>query len=257
MQLLARGVPPGIGRPGRRWRWVLAPAAASVLALSLGVGPVLPSVVGTGRQPQTPPEASTHLIPPVAAADPLLPAANGSAPTRASSATSSTGQTASSAGQTTSGGSAAAASTTAGTVSSPTPVTHPAASQAPVPQSVIPYSAADLMLMARVVHGEATGQPATAKLGVAAVIVNRVRDPGWPKTIPAVIYAPGQFQSVGHPLFESAPSPADIHLARLALEGDDPTGGAVYFFAAARTPSGSPMFELHTLVVLGAFTFAS
>ncbi len=258
MQGLMRGVPPGIGRAGWRWGWLLAPAAASILALSMGAGPVLPSVVGTGQQPRVSPQASTRLVPPVAAADPLPPAVQSSVtPPAAGGSPSGSSVTATTGG---SGGGAAPATTaqtTGGSVSSPARITQPASSQTPAPQPVIPYTTADLTLMARVVHGEATGQPVTAKLGVAAVIVNRVRDPGWPKTIPDVIYAPGQFQSVGYPLFANAPSQADVQAARLALAGDDPTGGAVYFYAAAQTPSGSPMFDLHTLVVLGAFTFAS
>lgn len=127
---------------------------------------------------------------------------------------------------------------------------------APVPPPIIPYTAEDLNLIARVVHGEAGGQPALAKVGVAAVIVNRVRDPGWPKTIPGVIYAPGQFQAVGYPLFERQPSPVDIEAALQALRGEDPTDGAVYFYNPAQTWRGSWIFTRKTLVTIGAFRFA-
>ena len=124
------------------------------------------------------------------------------------------------------------------------------------PAAVIPYTAADVALIARVVHGEADSQPFVAKLGVAAVIVNRVRAPGFPKTIPAVIYAPGQFQSVGGPLYEQAPSPQDMLAATQALHGADPTGGALFFFNPATTWGGSWIFRLPVLRVLGAFRFA-
>jgi len=139
----------------------------------------------------------------------------------------------------------------------------PAAAAAPptppaptVPPAVIPYTGLDLNLMARVVHGEAAGQPTQAKVGVAAVIVNRVRGPGWPKTIAGVIYAPGQFQAVGAPLFEQSPSAADVQAALDALRGADPTGGATFFYNPAQTWSGSWIFTRTTLVTIGAFRFA-
>lgn len=120
----------------------------------------------------------------------------------------------------------------------------------------IPYTAEDLNLMARVVHGEADGEPLNARIGVAAVIVNRVRDPGWPKTIQGVIYAPGQFQAVGYPLFEQGPASEDVQAALAALHGQDPTGGAQFFYDPAQTWRGSWIFTRHTLVTIGDFNFA-
>ena len=133
----------------------------------------------------------------------------------------------------------------------------PAARTPPPPASVIPYTAADLNLIARVVHGEADGQPLEARIGVAAVIVNRVRDPGWPKTIPGVIYDPNQFQAVGAPLFNAGPAAADVTAALAALRGQDPTHGAQYFYNPQDTWGGSWIFTRPTLVSIGSFRFAS
>ena len=136
-------------------------------------------------------------------------------------------------------------------VQAPTAPARPAG-----PAAVVPYTPADVALIGRVVHGEADSQPFAAKLGVAAVIVNRVRTPGFPKSIPAVVYAPGQFQSVGGPLYEQAPSPQDMLAATQALHGADPTGGALFFFNPATTWGGSWIFRLPVVRVLGAFRFA-
>ncbi len=133
---------------------------------------------------------------------------------------------------------------------------QPAPARPAGPAAVVPYTAADVALIARVVHGEADSQPFAAKLGVAAVIVNRVRTPGFPKSIPAVVYAPGQFQSVGGPLYERTPSPQDMQAATDALHGADPTGGALFFFNPATTWGGSWIFRLPVLRIIGAFRFS-
>lgn len=125
------------------------------------------------------------------------------------------------------------------------------------PMPVIPYSVADLTLIGRVIHGEADGEPYLARVGVAAVIVNRVRAPGFPKGIPAVIYAPNQFQAVGAPLFELGPDAEDTAAAVAALHGDDPTGGALYFYNPDMTWSGSWIFTRRTLVTYGEIRFAT
>ncbi|GMA55761.1 spore cortex-lytic enzyme [Alicyclobacillus sacchari] len=57
-------------------------------------------------------------------------------------------------------------------------------------------SASDLNLMAHVVYGEARGEPFEGQVAIAAVILNRLHDPKFPKTIPAIVYAPGAFDCV-------------------------------------------------------------
>jgi hypothetical protein len=125
------------------------------------------------------------------------------------------------------------------------------------PAAVIPYSPQDLTDIARVVNGEADGQPYLALVGVAAVIVNRVRSGRFPDSLPAVIFAPGQFQSVGSPLYEEAPNQEDVSAALAALHGQDPTHGALYFFNPATTWSGSWIFTLPVLAEIGAIRFAA
>jgi spore germination cell wall hydrolase CwlJ-like protein len=129
-------------------------------------------------------------------------------------------------------------------------------SAAPPIRAVVPYSPGDVLLIARVVHAEADGQPFAAKLGVAAVVVNRVRAPGYPKTIPGVVYAPGQFQGVDSPLFADPPSPEDVQAALDALAGEDPTDGALHFYNPAEVWPGSPMFDLPVTATYGALRFA-
>ncbi len=144
----------------------------------------------------------------------------------------------------------------------PPPPRHPVVMPAPAadpatPAAVVPYTPQDLNDMARVVDGEADGQPYLALVGVAAVIVNRVRSGRFPDSLPAVIFAPGQFQAVGGPLYEDGPTQEDISAALAALHGEDPTHGALYFFNPATTWSGSWIFTLPVLATFGAIRFAA
>lgn len=92
------------------------------------------------------------------------------------------------------------------------------------------YSQSELNLLARVVHGEAAGESYEGKVAVAAVVLNRVRSSIFPNTIAGVIYEPWQFSCVGGWLFNSTPSGESYEAARAALNGWDPTYGALYYF---------------------------
>lgn len=92
------------------------------------------------------------------------------------------------------------------------------------------YTWDEVMLLARLVYAEADGEPYVGKVAVAAVVLNRVRSPLFPDTIAGVIYEPWQFSCVGNWMFNSYPSESAIQAALDALNGWDPTGGALYYF---------------------------
>ena len=133
---------------------------------------------------------------------------------------------------------------------------HAAPPPPPAPKPVVSFDASDLLLMAQVIQGEAAGQPLNARLGVAAVIINRVRFRGFASTIRGVIDSPGQFQAVGTALFNRRPPAEDVHLAQEAIDGIDPTGGALYFYNPARTAIRSWIRRLPILVRFGEIDFA-
>ena len=88
---------------------------------------------------------------------------------------------------------------------------------------------ADINLLARIIDVEARGEPYRGKVAVGAVVMNRVRDPRFPDTIREVIYQPGQFYTAGlrnHPV----PSADALRAAQAAVRGEDPTGGALFFY---------------------------
>ena len=93
-------------------------------------------------------------------------------------------------------------------------------------------STSDLQLMARAINGEARGEPYEGQVAVGAVILNRVRSSSFPNTIAGVIYEPGAFTAVadGQINVPIAENSAVYKAARDALNGWDPTGGAIYYF---------------------------
>ena len=87
-------------------------------------------------------------------------------------------------------------------------------------------------MLARAINGEARGEPYEGQVAVGAVILNRVRDSRFPNTIAGVIYQPGAFTAVSDgqinvPIDENS---TVVKAARDALNGWDPTDGAVYYF---------------------------
>src|SRR5690606_22829021 len=88
-----------------------------------------------------------------------------------------------------------------------------------------------LDLLARVIAAEAEGEPFEGQVAVAAVILNRVNHPGFPNTISGVIYQPHAFESVSNGLiWRRTPSEEAYRAARAALNGWDPTYGAIFFW---------------------------
>jgi len=89
--------------------------------------------------------------------------------------------------------------------------------------------------LAQCVHGEARGEPYIGQVAVAAVILNRVDDPRFPKTIAGVIYQPGAFTAVTDGQMFQPPGSTALKAAKDALNGWDPSGGALYYYNPAKT----------------------
>ncbi|MEW5762443.1 MAG: cell wall hydrolase [Bacillota bacterium] len=94
-----------------------------------------------------------------------------------------------------------------------------------------------LYLLARVIEGEAADEPFLGKVAVGAVILNRVRDARFPKTISGVIFQPWAFESVSNGMMWRPLSNESLRAAQAALAGWDPTYGALYFWNPAKAVS--------------------
>lgn len=85
-------------------------------------------------------------------------------------------------------------------------------------------------LLARVIHGEARGEPFIGQVAVGAVVINRVLDPYFPNNIREVIYQKNQFSCVNDGQINLKPNSSAYKAAREALNGTDPTMGSLYFY---------------------------
>ena len=91
-------------------------------------------------------------------------------------------------------------------------------------------NSANIDLLARAIYGEARGEPYTGMVAVGAVILNRVDSPNFPSTIAGVIYQKGAFDAVDDGQINLTPNEQAYNAARDAMNGWDPSGGAIYYF---------------------------
>ena len=110
-------------------------------------------------------------------------------------------------------------------------------------------------LLARLVHGEARGEPYTGKVAVAAVVLNRVRSASFPNTISGVIFENGAFDCVYDGQLWLTPDSESIRAANDALAGWDPTGGCLYYYNPA-TATSSWIWTREVRLNIGAHAFA-
>ncbi len=122
----------------------------------------------------------------------------------------------------------------------------------------VPYVRSDFDLLARLITAEADSESFLTKVAVGAVVLNRVLSPLFPNTIREVIYQVDevgayQFEPVLNGWINVPPSEEARRAAQVALNGADPTNGALFFFE-----SWVPNQFLQSRprsVVLDSFTF--
>ena len=91
-------------------------------------------------------------------------------------------------------------------------------------------SSTDFNLLARVVYGEARGEPYTGQVAVAAVVLNRVKSSSFPNTVAGVVYQSGAFDCVIDGQINMTPNQSAYNAARDALNGWDPTYGCLFYY---------------------------
>lgn len=91
-------------------------------------------------------------------------------------------------------------------------------------------SSTNLNLLARVVYGEARGEPYTGQVAVAAVLLNRVKSSSFPNTVAGVVYQSGAFDCVSDGQINLTPNQSAYNAARDALNGWDPTYGCLFYY---------------------------
>jgi len=111
-------------------------------------------------------------------------------------------------------------------------------------------------LLARLISAEARGEPYTGQVAVGAVVLNRVKHPSFPNTMSGVIYQPGAFTCVDDGQFNEPVADSAYKAAKDALNGWDPSGGAIYYFNPA-TATSKWIWSRPLLLVIGNHRFCS
>ncbi|OUN09269.1 spore cortex-lytic enzyme [Flavonifractor sp. An91] len=111
-------------------------------------------------------------------------------------------------------------------------------------------------LLARVISAEARGEPYSGQVAVGAVILNRVEHPSFPNTIAGVVYQPGAFTCMVDGQFNEPVAQSAVRAARDALNGVDPSGGAIYYFNPA-TATSSWIWSRPLILQIGNHRFCA
>lgn len=114
----------------------------------------------------------------------------------------------------------------------------------------------DVALLARLISAEARGEPYNGQVAVGAVVLNRIEHPSFPNSLSGVIYQGGAFTCVTDGQFDEPVAESAYRAAQDALNGSDPSGGAIYYFNPS-TATSSWIWSRPLIVTIGKHRFCS
>ncbi len=114
----------------------------------------------------------------------------------------------------------------------------------------------DINLLARLISAEARGEPYTGQVAVGAVVLNRTKHPSFPHSISGVIYQKGAFTCLQDGEFYKPVADSAQKAARDALNGWDPSGGALYYFNPS-TATNAWIWSRPHIVTIGKHRFCA
>ena len=115
---------------------------------------------------------------------------------------------------------------------------------------------AQVDLLARLISAEARGERYSGQVAVGAVVLNRIRHPSFPNTLSGVIYQSGAFTCITDGQFNEPVAESAYRAARDALNGVDPSGGAIYYFNPS-TATSAWIWSRPLITVIGKHRFCS
>jgi N-acetylmuramoyl-L-alanine amidase len=117
------------------------------------------------------------------------------------------------------------------------------------------FTQSDIDLLARIISAEARGEPYLGQVAVGAVIINRISHPSFPNTLAGVIYQPGAFSCLNDGGINAPVADSAYRAARDAINGSDPSGGAIYYYNPAKS-TNQWIFSRPVVTVIGSHRFA-
>lgn len=118
------------------------------------------------------------------------------------------------------------------------------------------YNSSDYDLLARIISAEARGESYLGQVAVGAVILNRIEHPSFPDTLSGVIYQKGAFSCLNDGQFYEAVEDSAYSAARDAINGLDPSGGAIYYYNPS-TATSKWIFSRPVITTIGNHRFCS
>ena len=112
----------------------------------------------------------------------------------------------------------------------------------------------DINLLARLVYAESRGEPYSGQVAVASVVLNRVKSSSFPNSIAGVIYQSGAFSVVSDGQINLTPNDTAKKAAQDAINGWDPSYGAIYYFNP-NTAKNAWIWSRPVTVVIGNHRF--
>lgn len=114
----------------------------------------------------------------------------------------------------------------------------------------------DKALLARLISAEARGEPYVGQVAVGAVVLNRIKHPSFPNTMSGVIYQSGAFTCMTDGQFNEPVAESAYRAAADAMNGWDPSGGAIYYFNPS-TATSKWIWSRPLIVTIGKHRFCS
>lgn len=121
---------------------------------------------------------------------------------------------------------------------------------------VIRYSEEDINLLARLIYSESRGESYKGQVAVGAVVLNRVKSGGFPNTVSEVIYQKNQFSVVANGQINLTPDRTAYRAAADALNGTDPSLGALFFYNPKKAKTLDWLSKRETTIIIGNHVFA-
>ena len=118
------------------------------------------------------------------------------------------------------------------------------------------YNSADYELLARIISAEARGESYIGQVAVGAVVLNRIEHPSFPDTLSGVVYQNGAFSCLYDGQFYKPIADSAYNAARDALNGLDPSGGAIYYYNPA-IATNKWIFSRPVITTIGKHVFCN
>lgn len=117
-------------------------------------------------------------------------------------------------------------------------------------------NSSDYQLLARLISAEARGEPYMGQVAVGAVVLNRIEHPSFPDTMSGVIYQKGAFSCLNDGQFYEPISESAYRAASDAINGLDPSGGAIYYYNP-KIATNKWIFSRPVITTIGDHRFCS